>query len=350
MTSPRLNSRWIGVGLAALGLLLSGWLEVVHYRAYTAPSTESFCSVGAKLDCASVALSRFSVFLGVPLPLWGAVGFLALLAAAWLRSRWLLPLAALAALASLGLLGIELFAIGSVCLLCEGVHVVALLLLVFAWRQRAHATDSYGKLGSLLPVFVPALGVVVALLLFLKPYWGSFSWKGDVPFAQGVTERGDPWIGAEQPALVVEEYTDYSCPHCKVTSAHMLRRLAAKPDKLRIVRRQFARMPCPPGKPASCQLARLAYCAQEQGRFWHADRWLFEHATGRHEVDVGEAARDIALDEPRLRACIVREDTYARAEADAKESRKKRFTGTPQYVANHKILTGQRLTELLDEL
>jgi uncharacterized membrane protein len=101
----------------------------VHYRAYTAPSAESFCSVGATLDCASVALSRYSVLGGVPVPLWGCAGFLALLGSAWLRSRWLLPLAAVASLASLAFLGLQLFAIGAICLLCEGVHVASWLLL-----------------------------------------------------------------------------------------------------------------------------------------------------------------------------------------------------------------------------
>ncbi|HEY6079198.1 MAG TPA: vitamin K epoxide reductase family protein, partial [Polyangiaceae bacterium] len=96
------TSRWLATSVAVLGLLLSLWLELVHYRAYTSPSAVSFCSVGAKLDCASVALSRYSVLLGVPLPLWGALGFASLATAAWLRSRWLLPLAALATLASLG--------------------------------------------------------------------------------------------------------------------------------------------------------------------------------------------------------------------------------------------------------
>jgi uncharacterized membrane protein/predicted DsbA family dithiol-disulfide isomerase len=350
MTSSRTPSRWLGVGIAAAGFLLCIALEVVHYRAYTAPSSSSFCSVGEALDCASVALSRYAVVLGIPMALWGAAGFLALLTAAWLRSRWLLPLALAATLASLVLLGIELFAIKSVCLLCEGVHVASVAMLVVAWRQRALVTDSYVQRDRLLLIFAPALGAIVALLIFQKPYWGAFGWKGDLPFAQGKTEEGHPWIGAEAPALVVHEFTDYSCPHCKAASAQMLREVAAHPGKLRVVRRQYARMPCPPGVAASCQLARVAYCAQEQGRFWQADRWLFEHATGRHEVDVAVAARDIGLDESRLRGCVGRADTYERAQADAKEARKKRILGTPSYIAENKVLSGQQLVKRLSEL
>jgi uncharacterized membrane protein len=348
--SSRLHSRWPAVLVAALGLLLSIALEVVHYRSYAAPSASSFCSVGEKLDCASVALSRYSVLLGVPVPLWGVAGFLALLSAAWLRSRWLLPLAALATLASLGLLAIELFVVGAVCLLCEGVHLAAAVLLAIAWRQRRDAGDSYVDRESVLYVFAPGVGLMLALFVFQRPYWGAFNWKGDLPFAQGKTEEGYPWIGAEQPTLVVHEFTDYSCPHCKATSNHLLRLVAAHKEKLRVVRRQYPRMSCPPGEPASCQMARVAYCAAEQDKFWQADRWLFEHATAKHQVDLGVAARDIGLDEGRLRTCIVRSDIYERADAEVKDARKKRIVGTPYYIVGNKRLSPEQLRKRIDEL
>lgn len=350
MTAPRTLSRWSAVIVAALGLLLSLALEVVHYQAYAAPTAASFCSVGEKLDCASVALSRYSLLLGVPVPLWGGAGFMALLGAAWLRSRWLLPLAALASLASLAFLALELFVIGAVCLLCEGVHMATWVLFVIAWRQRQLTQDTYGDRDSLLLVFAPAIGVSVALLLFMRPYWGSFGWKGDLPFAEGKTEEGYPWIGALEPTLVVHEFTDYSCPHCKSASARMLREVAAHPKQLRIVRRQYARMSCPAGVAASCQLARVAYCAQEQRKFWHADRWLFEHATAKDHVDLTVAARDIGLDEAALRTCVVREDVYQRAQTDSKDAVKKHILQTPYYIVGNKVLSPEQVRKRLDEL
>lgn len=347
MTAPASSLRRPAVVVALLGLLLSLWLELVHYRAYTMPSAASFCSVGEKLDCASVALSRFSVVLGVPMPLWGVAGFLALLAAAWRRSRWLLPLSAVATLASLVLLVLELTAIGSVCLLCEGVHLACVALLVLAWRERA-ADGSFTNREELLLIFGPAVGLLVALLLFQRPYWGAFGWKGDVPFAQGKTEEGYPWVGAEQPRITVHEFTDYSCPHCKVATNHLLRVLAEHPKQLRVVRRQNARIPCPVGTPASCQMVRVAYCAEEQGKFWQADRWLFEHGTARSDVDIAVAARDIGLDPERLRQCVIRDDIYQRAHADAEIVRKRQVPGTPYYLVDGKLLGPQDLARRLE--
>lgn len=349
MTAPASPSRLPAVVVALLGLALSLGLELVHYRAYMMPSAASFCSVGEQFDCASVALSRYSVLLGIPVPLWGVAGFLAMLAAAWHRSRWLLPLSLLATLGSLALLAVQLFAIGSVCLLCEGVHIACAVLLVLSWRQR-EGRVSYGDHNGLLLIFVPASGLLAAVLLFQRPYWGAFSWKGDVAFPQGKTEEGYPWLGAEQPTLVVHEFTDYSCPHCKAATNHLLRVLAEHPKQLRVVRRQFARMPCPAGVPTSCQMARVAYCAEEQGKFWPADRWLFEHGTGVSQVDLGEAARDIGLDAARLRTCVGRADTYQRAEADGKLARKKQLPGTPYYALGAKLLSPGELAAHLDKL
>ncbi len=336
--------------MAAVGLLTSLWLELVHYRAYTSPSVESFCSLGQTLDCASVALSRYSVLLGVPVPLWGVAGFLALLVAAWRRSAWLLPLAAFATAASLAFLALELFAIGSVCLLCEVVHVACAVLLFIAWRQRGTNTAPLAERDGLLLVFGPAVGIILALVLFQRPYWGAFSWRGDLPFPQGKTEEGYPWIGAEQPTLEVHEFTDYGCPHCKAASTRLLQHVAEHPDKIRVVRRQFPRRPCPVGTASACQKVRVAYCAEEQGKFWFADRWLFEHGTGRTEVDLAEAARDIGLDQERLAACVVSDSAYVRAEAEARLARKKQIAGTPYYLVGGKLVPPQDLGKLLDEL
>ncbi|HVR18147.1 MAG TPA: vitamin K epoxide reductase family protein, partial [Polyangiaceae bacterium] len=120
------------VVLAALGLALSLALELLHARAYLEPTASAFCATGERLDCTSVALSRYSVLLGVPLPLWGALGFIAIAVAAVRGSRWLLPLTGVAALASLVLFVLELAAIGALCLLCEGVHLVCFALVALA--------------------------------------------------------------------------------------------------------------------------------------------------------------------------------------------------------------------------
>ena len=313
-------------------------LELLHVRAYTSPGALGFCSFGSRLDCAAVALSHWSVLFGVPVPLLGALGFLALATAAWLGSAWLVPLALGGAAFSLVLLGVELASIHALCLLCEAVHVVSVVLAVVAWRRRRELAP-IGDRDHAALVLLPPVGVFVALALFLPPYFRAVVWKGDLPFENGVTADGAPWLGARESKLTLEEYTDYSCPHCRAATTWTLKRLAARPNDIRLVRRQFPLTRCSTTH-GSCERLRLAYCGGEAGRFWHMDRWLFAHAD-EQKLDHAAAARDLAIDAARLASCVERPDIYARAEHESELAFAQHFLGTPTYVVNGKRISPQ---------
>jgi uncharacterized membrane protein len=341
--------KW-ALGLSLVGLLVSIALELVHYRAYSAPSAASFCSIGERLDCASVALSRHSVLLNVPLALWGVVGFLTIGAAALLGSRWLLPLACVAAAGSLALLAVELLDVGAVCLLCEAVHVVSFALLYVAFMIERRERATLATFAATWLLLVPAAATLVVLGLALPRYWGAFGWKGEVPFTHGKTPEGDPWIGAEEPKLTLVEFTDYSCPHCAAASAYTLRQLAKHSRALRIVRAQYPRMPCEPRTEARCLAVRMALCADEQDKFWQADRWLFAHAALSRDLDSAGAARDLGLSHERFSACLDRDDIFARAAQASRRAIKLRLPGTPYYQVEGKLITQAEVAKLLSAL
>lgn len=328
--------------LAAVGLLSSIALEVVHYRAYTAPAASSFCSAGERLDCTTVALSRFSVVLGIPLPVWGAIGFLSILIAAWRNSKLLVPLSGVAALASLVLLAVELLAIHSVCLLCEVVHVVSVGLLAAAWKRR-HDLSPFARADARRILDVPAVLLVLSFL-FVPEYWKMFSWRSGVHFPHG-TDNALPWIGAEHPKTTVHEYTDYSCPHCALAASRSRRLLAEHPTELRLVRHQYPRMFCPKlVLPDSliCQYARAAQCAGEQGRFWEMDSWLFEHAPGRVTVDYKQAASEVHLDFGRLSACMEDQATFDRVDKEYRAALRNHVVEIPTYMIDGKRLDSRQ--------
>lgn len=336
--------------LAAVGVLLSGWLEVVHFRAHTAPSAIGFCSVGPRLDCASVALSPWSVVFGIPVPIWGVSGFLALALLAWWRSRWLLSLSAAAALASLGLLGIEIISIHSICLFCEGVHVTSFALLVFAWRERDSLVDLEGI--TLVHLFTVPAGILVSARLLLTPYWTAFSWQGGVHLPHGRNADGSYWIGAEDPKITLHEYTDYGCPHCAVATRAVRRILAEKSSSLRVVHHNNPRMRCPVlAGPLACGYARAANCAGDQGKFWEMDSWLFDNAPGKITVDFDKAAREVQLDATKLAECMKSDASYARADAESLAAVRAHILDAPSYTIDGKTFVGgEALRELAKRL
>jgi len=332
--------------LAAVGFLLSGILEWIHIQTNVFPAADSYCSVGAKLDCTAVAASPHSVVLGLPLAVIGLAGFLALFIASRQRSVWLLPLSALAAAASLALAALSAISLGTFCLLCEAVHLTAVALLVVVVKRRAALTGSYQDRSTLAGVLgFPAL-LLLATWVSLPPYWAAFSYKGVPPLPTGVTADGVPWIGAaSEPTHVVDEFTDYTCPHCKVGAARSLRLLAKHP-KVRLVRHQNPRMRCVPGTSA-CLPARLAGCAAQQGRFWQADRYLFAYADARSKLDVPRFAKEVHLDRARLEACSKAPDAYAEAERGFELARKRRLRDTPGYLVDGRRVPVDELEKAL---
>ena len=329
-------------------LLVSGVLQALHVRTYLDPTAASFCAVSGTLDCNAVTLSRFSVFLGVPLPAWGALGGYAMFVAAWRRSVLLLPLAGFAALASVLLLLEELVHVGALCLFCEAVHLACIVTFALAWRARARLRRPATRADAIAVLGIPAL-LWAIVRIFVPPYWVAVLWLGDVPFPTGVDEQGRPWIGAENPEVTVVEYTDYACPHCRIGSSRMRMRLAAHPDELRIVRGQQPRMRCV-GSRISCQFLRAALCAGEQGKFWQMDSWLFAHAPDAgFTIDLESAARDVGLDLPELERCFADPATMERADVLARDARDAKIRETPAYVIDGEKLSPQEMADVLDD-
>lgn len=316
--------------LSGTGLTLSLLLEQLHVRTYLAPGEDHFCSVGTAFDCASVAASPYSVFWGLPWALWGAVGYLAISVASFLRSRWLLPLAAVATAASLILFGLSVTLIGSLCLLCEGVHLTSIALLVVAFRHRSQLRGRLMEGRGALNVLGLPGATALALLILVPPYWSVFSWKGAPPFATGETEDGYHWIGSPDPDVTIHEYVNYKCPHCKIGSSRMLKQLGRHSD-WRIVRHPQPLMNCSRDKDYTCRAERMVYCAGKQGKFWRADRWLFDNVDFDKRFDRKKMVEDLELDWAQFETCYVGPDSFAFNDRTYATATRKGFTRVPSY-------------------
>jgi uncharacterized membrane protein len=66
---------WTVTFLAVAGLADSIYLSISHYRVYTDIAYSSFCAISKAINCDTVSQSNYSVFLGVPVAVWGIVGY-----------------------------------------------------------------------------------------------------------------------------------------------------------------------------------------------------------------------------------------------------------------------------------
>lgn len=66
---------WPVVGLCIAGLLDSIYLSFSHYKIYTDIAYQSFCAVTKAFNCDTVSSSRFAIFAGVPVAVWGVYAY-----------------------------------------------------------------------------------------------------------------------------------------------------------------------------------------------------------------------------------------------------------------------------------
>ncbi len=370
--------------LCAIGLAFSVKLALLHHAVHHDPATESFCAISERVNCDTVAASRWSVFAGVPVAAWGVLGYLWLGALAMRAARpRTAPVTVLFTLGSLGacavsaaLAVVSVLEIRSLCVLCAGTYLINLVLLALgmlewrrlggrlAWRE-ALRTNAPGRRAAAWSL--AALGLVAAAAVVGFPeYWhDSATLTVAAPAVtsgpalsgprEGTTPDGHAWIGAEIPAVTIVEFSDYECPFCARAHRRLRALVRDHPDRLRLVHRHLplddACNPLVkrPFHRHACEYAKIAVCAGQQGRFWEVNDWLYEHSHDRPPPDATAVARAHGLDVEALRTCSARAATDLFA-ADLETGTARRITGTPTFFVGERAFPGQIPEEVLSEL
>jgi len=338
------------------------------------------------------------------------------------RGRWPLGMVLLVStamlVAAVVLFGIMKFAIGSLCILCLGLDVVNIALFVMAvaaWRRSARdqsplrlVVDDLKWLAARPVRLVSGAAITVALLGGTVAYanhadellararaeaaadggegahlrvgpdhyvptpgpaghtckgadceCGHGSSSSHQPTVQmGRDEQGHQWIGAAEPKLVVQEFTDYECPYCRRAHMRLRALMARNPTYLRVVHRNFpldqacnASITRPFHKRA-CMLAKVAYCAGEQGRFWEMNDYLFQHAGDikKSQLTEQQLASELELDMDRYQCCLEEAEVDAHVKGDVAAGIELGIRGTPSFVINGKVTVGSLPKDVVAEI
>jgi protein-disulfide isomerase/uncharacterized membrane protein len=361
--------------LALLGLATCAYLAFLHFDVHAgAATTASWCTIDESINCDEVARSRFSVLLGVPAAAWGLLDYCALLALiGWgLRSPrrgrswpsglyWLLNAANL--VAAIAMAAISKLAIGSMCIGCLALYAIAVLLFLGATallrETRGALLADLRGLPANRPVLALAAAAVVAaaaLWLMYPRYWEA---SGDSMLARqvdseglpaGIREDGSCWIGAEEPSLEIVEFSDYLCPYCRRSHLEMRGRLMRHPNRIRLVHKHYPLdSACNPQMrqqlhAGACRMARMAYCAGRQGRFWDMNDHLFSNRPSGSDF-AGRAARSVGLDDPdAFLECLDSQAAIQHVARDIEEGSKLGVEGTPTF-----FVEGQRYLGTIPE-
>ncbi|BBO67224.1 hypothetical protein DSCA_11540 [Desulfosarcina alkanivorans] len=361
--------------IALTGLMDSVYLSVSHYRVYTDIGYESFCAISRAINCDTVSQSPYAVMFNVPVPVWGVLGyafFIVLLVFAWpekaenKRPWTLLFLISLAFSAySMVLAGISAFMIHSYCIMCILSYAVNLLLLYFVWliRKRyqcepvlkAVALDTRYLMAqpAALPLFFTSVVAGTLMVLFFPAYWhmNPPDLSGKIP--TGITEDGHPWIGAEDPEMVIVEFSDYRCFQCRKMHFYLRRIIEKNSGKIRLVHRHFPMdhainpLVGQPFHTGSANLSIIALFAAEKGKFWEMNDLIFNLPRNTKEVKIKDLAEQADIDLEAFRNVFGNELLWKKLIKDVEDGMKHKLTGTPGFVIDGRVYIGQIPAELL---
>lgn len=128
--------------LALVGIGIAGYLTYVHYA-----ELSPVCTTGG---CERVQSSRYAKVAGVPVPLIGLIGYVAILASLLARGELARLATAFMAIGgfvfSVYLTYLELFEINAICQWCVGSAIVMTLIAILATIRVLRATDDDGDL------------------------------------------------------------------------------------------------------------------------------------------------------------------------------------------------------------
>jgi protein-disulfide isomerase len=348
---------------------VAGVLVRLHYRAHS--GFTSFCDLGEHMNCDAVALSPYSVVLGVPVAAWGALGYglaAALAALGLLRRKphegWpaglLFLVAAFAVGASAALAVVSELVVRSLCVMCLASWGIAAALFAASWaacRPAGPAAAVAADLASLRARPAVAAAAVVALLAVAGGARAAYPryWERRA----AVIARPTPAPGATIPARadlspgverVVHEFSDFECPFCAIAHAEM-KALTAQTPGLRVVSHHFPLdSACNPALKRrmhenACDYARASICAGSMGKGEEMDDALFANQKDRRPLS--ELVKGLGLDLARFEACVASRETADRLEADVQQGMRLGIRATPSFVLNGQVHSGRIPVELL---
>jgi len=172
VTLDGLTGRRLLSFVAGAGMMIASALTIEHYFAANFPTSiweGSICDINAFFNCDSSAFSEIAAIGGVPMGYFGLmVGALVCLGAIFPSREFERTNTSIALLNGIGVVALaaySVFWLGSLCLLCTGYYVFALLSLALFWRHGANGVRHSlpARFGRPSPRYVVVAALITAL-------------------------------------------------------------------------------------------------------------------------------------------------------------------------------------------
>ena len=373
--------------LPLFGIAFCAYALLHFYNVKLAHNDSFACNINQTFNCDTVALSAWSELFGVPLGVYGAAYFVALCVLLGIgisthkgaRDHLLayVVMNVLGVLVSLVLAGISHFYLHTWCISCMGVYAVCLLQLIFLLWQR-HKFDFKFDLKAIMRGGTTALVIVVAsvaLHSFAKPrppsrfpaatQTDSGSAAAEMLLSSGTAQtipiNRTPYAGlgedyrrgSDQAQVQVVEFIDFQCSSCQRMSVAMEVLHKEYGERVLFVVKNFPLDKQCHTKMArsihqhACDLALLARCAGQYGKFWQYHDLAFANQQDASEDTIVAWAKQVGLNEEQISSCRDARGILEKIKDDIALGSKIGVAGTPAVFINGNKYIGAPQVETL---
>ena len=351
-------------------------------------SSQSICNVSDKLNCDTTASSRYAELFGVPMALLGAfmAGLLMvfiLLARFNLTSdtsrteRFAFYTSTFMVLVSIVMGLISAFILKSACPFCIASYIFSVIIfaaLFLAYRPRTNFlvddirdafTSEKWILGSL--ISIPVLAFLVNNMTLDSYGFQEIkrvtqdsleNWKRAPEQNFDLTNALKFQNGTSEPKVVIVEFADFLCSHCRAAAPNLHNFAKSHPD----VQLVFKSFPldgvCNPAIPnkhdgKSCEYAYAAFCTEKIAqKGWEALTYFFDHQDSMFSSVPSKIVDDFCkasgADCPAIKTCMTSEEVHESVRKMALEGEKAQIGGTPSIFFNNRLLKGGQLPTVLE--
>jgi protein-disulfide isomerase len=156
-----------------------------------------------------------------------------------------------------------------------------------------------------------------------------------------------PLLGDPTARVVLVEFSDFECPHCRRTAPVLRQVVTQYRGKVKLYFKNFPLSSHPHAKDA----AAAAVAAGKQGKFWELHDQLYAHQEQLDRVSIERYAQTVGVNLPRFKADWLSSGVTQVVARDRAEGEKLDVKGTPTVYLNGREYTDpQTFEELKDWL
>lgn len=375
---------WICVlsTMAAIGAHI--YLTNHHYEfKYGSAAAEGLCNINETFNCNKTTISQYSEVFGVPIAVFGGLVNFVLLCLLLgfrfpiLKTETQIALTTPIKLFTLGIFLVSLvmgsisyFGLNTICPMCSATYLFSFISFVTAWLYFDKGLQISGLEFKLIP------GLAIAILIFgfffhhnnLRKFggkevqefarlqleeWRSYPTKEFTPVSP-ITMNA-----SSSAKIKIVEFADFLCGHCAKAFPIIHNFAKSHPD----VEFSFQAFPLdgecnsviPRSTGIQCMLARVSHCANEQGKAWETQKWIFENQRdllGKEAINkkLDESYVNLGLNKETLLACLDDEKTRTAIKAQADLGTQVGIRGTPALFINGKKVPSGFSIPLLERI